>query len=345
MAIPDSLARWREFMDERPVEPERLTLKRLRSLPPEHKDEYDEQRFAWIGADTVLATKDSTRIEKHLRIVQAQVSARSATAKRAFAISGRPGLGKSTTALTLGKKHERQRRKVLGDGPDVTPVVYAVVPPGATPKMLMRAFARWLDMQVPQRFDAPTITDQVVRVMAEQQTSLVILDEVHNLRTTRSAGAEAASQLKVFTERVDAAFVYCGIDLLTSDLFTGDIGKQIRARTKMYALEPYSFGSAQDRDDWLELVLGMEDLLPLSNHREGLLEGEASYLFHRTGGSIGSLRGLLGDAAIEAILSGRERVDRALMDEIILDEEAVRGAKDAVSPGPSPTRARTKKTG
>lgn len=175
-----------------------------------------------------------------------------------------------------------------------------------------------------QRFDAPTITDQVVRVMAEQQTTLVILDEVHNLRTNRAAGAEAASQLKVFTERVDAAFVYCGIDLLKSDLINGDIGKQIRARTKTYALEPYSFGSEQAREEWLELVLDMEDLLPLSNHPEGLLEEEAAYLFHRTGGSIGSLRGLLGDAAIEAILSGRERVDRALRDEIILDEEAVR---------------------
>lgn len=293
----------------------------------------------------MLETKDSSQIEKHLRIVQARGSARSATAKRAFAISGRAGLGKSTTALNLGRRHERARRRTLGDGPDVTPVVYAVVPPGATPKMLMRAFVTWLGMQVPQRVDAPTITDQVVRVMTEQQTSLVILDEVHNLRTTRTVGAEAASQLKVFTERLDAAFVYCGIDLLTSDLFTGDIGKQIRARTKMYALEPYSFGSEKDRDNWLTLVLGMEDLLPLSDHPEGLLEDEAAYLFHRTGGSIGSLRGLLGDAAIEAILSGRERVDRALMDEIILDEEAVRRTSESATTDRAPRRGRGRKTG
>ncbi|MFX4270732.1 TniB family NTP-binding protein [Propionibacteriaceae bacterium Y1685] len=343
MAIPDSLARWREFVAASPSEPERLSRKQVLALSPEDKEEYDEQRFAWIGADTVLATKDSDQIDKHLRIIQARVRTKSATAHRAFAISGRAGLGKSTTALTLGKKHERQRRKLLGDGPEVTPVVYAVVPPGATPKMLMRAFATWLDMQVPQRLDAPSITDQVVRVLAQQKTTLVILDEVHNLRTTRSAGAEAASQLKVFTERVDAAFVYCGIDLLTSDLFTGDIGKQVRARTKMYALEPYALGSARDREEWLELVLGMEDLLPLANHPEGSLEDEAAYLYHRTGGSIGSLRGLLGDAAIEAILTGKERVDRALMDDIILDEEAVRHAQESTAP--SPTHSRAKKTG
>ena len=125
MAIPDSLARWREFMSKRAVEPERLSMKRLQALSPEAKEAYDQQRFAWIGADTVLETKDSSQIEKHLRIVQARGNAPSATAKRAFAISGRAGLGKSTTALNLGRKHERARRRTLGDGPDVTPVVYA----------------------------------------------------------------------------------------------------------------------------------------------------------------------------------------------------------------------------
>lgn len=93
MAIPDSLARWREFMSERAVEPERLSMKRLQALSPEAKEDYDQQRFAWIGADTVLETKDSSQIEKHLRIVQARGSARSATGKRAFAISGRAGPG------------------------------------------------------------------------------------------------------------------------------------------------------------------------------------------------------------------------------------------------------------
>ncbi|MCH8565209.1 ATP-binding protein [Nesterenkonia sp. LB17] len=340
MAIPDSVTRWREFVAERVVEPEQLTNKQVLSLSPDEKNEYDDQRFAWIGADTVLETKDLARIDRHLRIIQARVSARSATAQRAFAISGRAGLGKSTTALTLGKRHERQRRKVLGNGVEVTPVVYAVVPPGATPKMLMRAFATWLGMQIPQRFDAPTITDQVVHVMAHQETSLVILDEVHNLRTSRSVGAEAASQLKVFTERVDAAFVYCGIDLLSSDLFTGDIGKQIRARTKMYGLVPYSIGSATDRDEWVELVLGMESLLPLTSHPEGSLEDEAAYLYHRTGGSIGSLRGLLGDAAIDAIMTGKERIDRSVLDEIILDEEAARQAARGTAPASGRKRVR-----
>ncbi len=52
-------------------------------------------------------------------------------------------------------------------------------------------------------------------------TSLVICDEIHNLRTNHQAGSEAAWALKVFSERLDATFLYAGIDLLQSDLLSG----------------------------------------------------------------------------------------------------------------------------
>jgi len=39
-----------------------------------------------------------------------------------------------------------------------------------------------------------------------------------------------------------------------------------------------------------------------------------TYLYDRTGGSIGSLRALLSDAAIAAILSGEEQIGRRLLD-------------------------------
>lgn len=39
-----------------------------------------------------------------------------------------------------------------------------------------------------------------------------------------------------------------------------------------------------------------------------------TYLYDRTGGSIGSLRALLNDAAIAAIISGEELVSRKLLD-------------------------------
>ena len=56
----------------------------------------------------------------------------------------------------------------------------------------------------------------------------------------------------------------------------------------------------------------IEALLPLGRHPAGSFETEATYLYDRTGGSIGSLRALLNEAAIAAIISGEELVNRKL---------------------------------
>ncbi len=86
-------------------------------------------------------------------------------------------------------------------------------------------------------------------------------------------------------------------------------------------MRPYSNGTRAQRDAWEELVLGIETLLPLGRHAEGSLASLTSYLYDRTGGSIGSLRALLSDAAI-AILDGAEKVDRKLLDTIPTDHAA-----------------------
>jgi hypothetical protein len=121
---------------------------------------------------------------------------------------------------------------------------------------------------------------------------------------------------------MDATFIYAGIDLLTSDLFAGHMGRQIKARMIVHEMSPYGYGSQAQRDEWTELVLGLEILLPLVKHHEGSLEEHATYLYDRTGGSIGSLRALLSDAAIAAIQEESEKVDRSLLDSIRTDRAA-----------------------
>lgn len=230
-------------------------------------------------------------------------------------------MGKSTAALLIGKRHEKAERRRLDRFDDVSfaPVVYAVIPPATTPRMLMQAFATWLGLPVLQKGTAQTITERVVGVLRSLGTSLVIVDEIHNLTTNRQAGAEAASTLKQFADRLDATFLYAGIDLPTTDLFAGDMGRQIKARMIMHQMRPYGIGSATDRETWTELVLGVEDLLPLAGHEPESLGEEATYLWDRTGGSIGGLRALLSDAAIGAIIDGTEKIDRRRLEATATD--------------------------
>jgi hypothetical protein len=75
----------------------------------------------------------------------ARNSAESATARRGLAISGSAGRGKSTAALLIGRRRERVMRAKLNRYDDgFAPVVYSVVPPGTTPKMMMLAFVNFL---------------------------------------------------------------------------------------------------------------------------------------------------------------------------------------------------------
>lgn len=335
MAVPDCLTAWREFVARKNIEPEKKSRQQLNILTFEERTVYDESRFAWIGSDTVLDTKDLSAIESNVHIVRARLAAKRATAGRTLALTGRAGVGKSTTAMLMGKRHEKIMRDKIHTvrDTDIAPVIYLVVPPGSTPKMLMAAVARWIGLIVPPRWDAPTIMEHAVAVLRELKTSMVIVDEVHNLRTNNAAGADAASTLKSFSERLDAAIIYCGIDLLDSQLMTGEMGRQIRARTKVFDMRPYSYGTETARDEWADLVVGMENLLPLVDHTPGTLDTPemCSYLWNRTGGSIGSLRNLLGDAAITAILNGTERINRKSLDSVILDQEAVLASSDTAT--------------
>jgi len=272
----------------------------------------------------VLETTDTQALARQARIALARNAATTATARRGLAVSGAAGTGKSTAALLIGKRHEKAERRRLGRTDDTAfaPVVYAVVPPATTPRMLMQAFANWLGLPVPQRATAQMVTERVVGVIRTLGVSLVILDEVHNLTTSRLAGAEAASTLKQFADRLDATFLYAGIDLPETDLFAGDMGRQIKARMIVHRMRPYGIGSTADREAWTELVLGVEDLLPLAAHVPESLAGQAAYLWDRTGGSIGALRALLSDAAIGAIIDGTEKIDRPRLEATATDYAA-----------------------
>ncbi|WP_427019130.1 ATP-binding protein (plasmid) [Pseudarthrobacter sp. P1] len=272
----------------------------------------------------MLETTDTEALARQTRITLARNAASTATARRGLAVSGAAGMGKSTALQLIGKRHEKAERTRLDRITDsaFAPVVYAVVPPATTPKMLMQAFAHWLGLPVLQRATAQTVTEQVVSVLRTLGTTLVVVDEVHNLTTNRQAGAEAASALKQFADRLDATFFYAGIDLPATDLFAGNMGRQIKARMIVHQMRPYGIGSKADREAWTELVLGVEDLLPLAGHEPESLAEEAAYLWDRTGGSIGALRALLSDAAIGAIIDGAEKIDRRRLDATATDYAA-----------------------
>jgi hypothetical protein len=111
------------------------------------------------------------------------------------------------------------------------PVAYVTVPPAATPKMLAAEFARFAGVPANSRQqNQADITNAVCDVLARLRTDLVIVDEIHNLNLATRVGADASDQLKYLAERIQATFVYAGIDVEGSGLFGGTRGQQIAGR-------------------------------------------------------------------------------------------------------------------
>lgn len=147
------------------------------------------------------------------------------------------------------------------------------------------------------------------------------VDEVHRLNPRTTAGAQSADLIKDLTERIGATFVYAGIDVTTTPLFTGVRGAQLASRASLIdcAAFPARLGASEPFHD---LITTMEGALDLRHHRPGTLPQLASYLHKRTAGRIGSLARPIRQAAITALIHGTERITKTTLDAIRLDHLA-----------------------
>ncbi|MGW0468478.1 hypothetical protein ACWDX6_24975 [Streptomyces sp. NPDC003027] len=142
-----------------------------------------------------------------------------------------------------------------------------------------------------------------------------------HLEACTTTGAQTADLLKDLTERIRATFVYAGIDVTTTALFSGVRGAQLAGRASL--VECGAFPARLGKHEpFRELITGVEAALDLQAHQPGTLPRHAAYLHQRTAGRIGSLTRLIRQAAITAISDGTERITKTSLEAIRLDHLA-----------------------
>ena len=318
-----TLSGWRQFVDAAPATFDLLPDAAWASLTARSRAAYDEARISYHSELVVVATSTLREVTRQGRLLTL-LNRREISARRGLIVSGPWATGKSTALKQLGRAHELMIRERYG-GPDRIPVVYVTTPPKGSPRKLALEFARFLGLP-PVRTGQNTtdIADAVCQVLIEARCDLVLVDEIHNLNLATSAGEDMSDHLKYFTEHLPATFVYAGINVERSGLFTGVRGKQIAGRCVLAATGPFPC-----QQEWTGLVATMEAALRLHRHQPGTLPGLDRYLHQRTGGMIGSLSHLIRAGAITAILDGTEEITRTLLDGIPVDHAAQSGARGA----------------
>jgi hypothetical protein len=290
-------------------------------LDPKERAADEELRLDYHSDLIVVNTPTIQEVTKTVRRLLI-LNRRQISARRGLILTGGAGTGKTTAITQLGRAHElsvRLRSPVAG--PRI-PVVYITLPPAATARMVAVEFARFLGLPVTSRPNLTDITNSVCAVLCDVGCDLVLVDEIHNISLATRAGAEVSDQLKYFSERIPATFVYAGIEVENAGLFSGIRGRQIASRFATISTRPFAYGGAGQREHWGALVVTLEQALRLYHHKPGTLARHGQYLFERTGGMLGSLSALIRGAAIDAILDGTERITKAHLEAQLLDRAA-----------------------
>ncbi|MFD4723013.1 TniB family NTP-binding protein [Streptomyces sp. NPDC058423] len=280
-----------------------------------------EERLAYHSQFVTVRTPAIETLARQVRTLMILGRHQRVTARPSLIVTGPATTGKTTALLQVGRTCHLAHTRRAAPNDDSVPVAYVLVPPGATAKTLAGEFARYLGIPVTSRMTTAQITGAVCHTYTAAGIKLVLIDEIHRLNPRTSTGAEAADWLKDLTERVPATFVYAGINVTASAVFTGVRGAQLAGRASLIDCGALP-ARAGDREPFRELITALEQALDLTAHRPGTLPRLAPYLHERTAGRIGSLSRLIRQAAIEAILDGQERITKGLLDSIALDHLA-----------------------
>jgi hypothetical protein len=234
-----TLAGWRQFASEMPAVPQLLDAKVWQGLDPDKRAAYDDDRIAHHSRLLIVQTpavRDVVTTGRRL----AHLNRSAHYGRSGLIVSGPARTGKTTAITQLGKTIEVfHRRRHPRSGDDI-PVVYITVPPAPTPKMIAAEFARFLGIPVTRRANITDIIEAVCGVCTDTKTSVICVDEIHNLNIATRAGAEASDTLKYFSERIPAAFVLAGINVERAGLLSGTRGEQIAGRFSMVRTGPLS---------------------------------------------------------------------------------------------------------
>ncbi|MFC9647998.1 TniB family NTP-binding protein [Streptomyces sp. NPDC056937] len=330
---------WRHFVGHDPVPPRLLPAAERAALSGRERMREDDRRREYHADLPLVNTPTIRKVIATSRLL-IQLNRNQISARRGVILSGASGTGKTTALTQLGRAHELAIRKRHPRDLSRLPVVYVTVPPAATPKMLAMEFARFFGLSFPTRANVTDIVDAVCATAAHVHVDLVLVDELHNLNLATRSGAEASDQLKYFAERLPATFAYAGIDIESQGLFAGTRGRQIAGRFVVIPAAPFSHATDQDHDTWRALVGTLESMLRLHNHAPGALTELSKYVFHRTGGMIGSLSQLIRGAAVLAIEDGSERITEDLLAIVPVDFAAEQSEKLTAPAKPASQRRR-----
>lgn len=326
---------WSQFVKRKtPEAPPRLSPSELAKLSAQEKQDYDRARRHFVGNMPPI-TSLYQPYHDEMDVLMLLNEHKPSGPRSGVAIDGNPSNGKTTMVKQYGRMHELRMRahhpmRLTSRGHEFLPVVYVSLDSLPTIKALNQGLLSFYG-HVPKRATAYTMTEQILTLAALSETSLIILDDVHNLELHRDSDRDANNHLKHLANDLNATFIYAGVGLDGSGFMSeGKTGSsvqlsQISRRFKLIPVGPLSNEDEADQEMLSGILNVYEQLLPLSAFKSGDLVDLAEYVWKRTQGVIGSISSLVSEAYIRAMLDGSERITKRTFSKVVLDHDAEKG--------------------
>ena len=332
------------------------------------------ERQTAIYLRRVHNSREITVINGPIRAIEEQVRRRhllnqnsGPTARYGFVLGGPTRTGKTTVLQTFGKLFEQDLRtrhpeRFINEGLErYTPVVYYSLPQAAGEKTISKGLADYLNVKYMPKENEHDITVKVLKELQRIRTEFLLIDEIQNLGrhgdspAGRRAGQRANDYMKNLCNKTSATPFFAGTKVEESGLFNEFHGSRVTQTSGRFTLlktRPYGVANDAELKQWRELILALEKPLHLYKHQRGDLVKMAHYLHDRTGGYVSTLSQLIREAAVLAIDSSNERIDRALLDTVEVDylsteaySDLQRQAADATAKRAESARQSTRRAG
>lgn len=326
----DEWRAWMQHVDSAPDRPRRLTRRARDRLSASERDQYDRARLTYHSRFGPVRHRDYAHIfDEVFALIEDNWLTRSPTAWPSVLIDGEASLGKTTLALHIGYAYEqRMREHYLAESnslDEYVPVIVSTLDSAMTVKGLDRALATFY---APPR-DARTGDDYLHLVLDCARrcgTTLIIIDDLHNLLPRRRNHDEVSGHLKRLMNELPATFLYVGIEctvLLNEGRQAHELHlAQNSSRVHVHSLDLCPRASIEDQQDWASMIASFASHLVLADDPSDLWMKHAAYLHLRTNGQMNALQLLLRRSANKAIRSGTEKIDRQLLDSVKLPKTA-----------------------
>lgn len=196
---------------------------------------------------------------------------------------------------------------VNGDAEPVKPVILAEAPPSADEKGLYISILERFFTPYRASDSSAKLRYQVIHLLRICHTRILVIDEFHSLLTGSAIKQrEVMNALKLLCNELAIPIVGVGTREAVRVLHTDP---QHASRFDVVTLPLWELNQ-----DFQRLLAGFEKVLPLKNASK-LHQPELATLLHVISeGNTGNLHRLLAECATEAIRSGKEQIDKAIIE-------------------------------